>query len=441
MSNRSLAARVQEDLAQAVASGLLPASVQERAEKLLERLKTPVRVSLLGLPGSGKSTVLNLLLGAIAVPVNVPFPTLQLTYGDPAQSICTLPNGTKETVPHANGKTIADLSPAFVEMQMPLPALGKISLLEVVTPDDPLALDRSSQWAAKRSDVAIWCTGNFNEVEQSLWARMPDHLKDHSFLMVTRADVLIAMNELDATMDAIEEVARDEFTQILPIASKQAIAARRPNGTVDKALMRSSGGSALISAVLKQVDMGRQTAVDLADILLHQHADELKPLKDAPAEPVVAAAPPKPATTSAPEQPKPRVAAPLSDPRVAPEVVATAPKSTAPALQPATREAYENAVSYILTNSQEMADLVTDGDDDVPRKIIAKAVEQVQWLSDYLMENGDDMDDLLQQTRDAAMDAADLVQLMQMEKRDSAAIEAVSLLLQLKHELQADLVA
>ena len=141
MSNRSLAARVQEDLAQAVASGLLPASVQERAEKLLERLKTPVRVSLLGLPGSGKSTVLNLLLGAIAVPVNVPFPTLQLTYGDPAQSICTLPNGTKETVPHANGKTIADLSPAFVEMQMPLPALGKISLLEVVTPDDPLALD------------------------------------------------------------------------------------------------------------------------------------------------------------------------------------------------------------------------------------------------------------------------------------------------------------
>jgi len=395
MSNRSLAARVQEDLAQAVASGLLPASVQERAEKLLERLKTPVRVSLLGLPGSGKSTVLNLLLGAIAVPVNVPFPTLQLTYGDPAH---------------------ADLSPAFVEMQMPLPALGKISLLEVVTPDDPLALDRSSQWAAKRSDVAIWCTGNFNEVEQSLWARMPDHLKDHSFLMVTRADVLIAMNELDATMDAIEEVARDEFTQILPIASKQAIAARRPNGTVDKALMRSSGGSALISAVLKQVDMGRQTAVDLADILLHQHADELKPLKDAPAEPVVAAAPPKPATTSAPERPKPRVAAPLSDPRVAPEVVATAQKSTAPALQPATRKAYENAVSYILTNSQEMADLVTDGDDDVPRKIIAKAVEQVQW-------------------------AADLVQLMQMEKRDSAAIEAVSLLLQLKHELQADLVA
>ena len=65
----------------------------------------------------------------------------------------------------------------------------------------------------------------------------------------------------------------------------------------------------------------------------------------------------------------------------------------------------------------------------------------MQWLSDYLMENGDDMDDLLQQTRDAAMDAADLVQLMQMEKRDSAAIEAVSLLLQLKHELQADLVA
>ena len=38
-------------------------------------------------------------------------------------------------------------------------------------------------------------------------------------------------------------------------------------------------------------------------------------------------------------------------------------------------------------------------------------------------------------------DAADLIQLMQMEKRDSAAIEALSLVLQVKRELQADLAA
>jgi hypothetical protein len=65
----------------------------------------------------------------------------------------------------------------------------------------------------------------------------------------------------------------------------------------------------------------------------------------------------------------------------------------------------------------------------------------LQWLCDFLADNGDDTDPLIQRARDTAFDAADLVQLMQMEKRDSAAIEAVSLLLQVKRELQADLAA
>jgi hypothetical protein len=79
--------------------------------------------------------------------------------------------------------------------------------------------------------------------------------------------------------------------------------------------------------------------------------------------------------------------------------------------------------------------------DGAPSAIMAQAVEHVQWVSDHLNENGDDADDALQVARDTAMDAADLVQLMQMEKRDSAAVEALSLLVQLKHELQADLAA
>ena len=60
MSNQSLGNRVQAELAQAVASGLLPNSVQQKAEQLLTRLQKPVRLALLGMPGSGKSAILNL---------------------------------------------------------------------------------------------------------------------------------------------------------------------------------------------------------------------------------------------------------------------------------------------------------------------------------------------------------------------------------------------
>ena len=70
-----------------------------------------------------------------------------------------------------------------------------------------------------------------------------------------------------------------------------------------------------------------------------------------------------------------------------------------------------------------------------------KCAADMQWLCDYLNDHGDPHDEPLLRARDTAFDAADLVLLMQMEKRDSAALEAVSLMLQVKRELQADLAA
>ncbi len=60
---------VAQRLGQLLDRGLLPAGgPAEAAERLIERLERPARIALLGLPGSGKSAILNLLTGAVVVP-------------------------------------------------------------------------------------------------------------------------------------------------------------------------------------------------------------------------------------------------------------------------------------------------------------------------------------------------------------------------------------
>lgn len=460
MPNQSLGAQVQDRLSQAVASGLLPGDVVQRAEHILARLQQPVRLAVLGRPKSGKSAVVNLLVGREVLPDDIRMPTTQIVYADKAGATCTLSDGSKQELDTANAYDIAELKPVFVELRLPLPALKKISVLEVVTPNDPNAIHKASQWASKRCELAIWCTETFDTNEQAIWGQMPDVLKDHAFLMLTKADVLTANGTLDQILEATRALVGHEFNDILPIATLDAISARHLDGSVDKDRMRRSGGSALISAVLKQVDQGRQSDVDMADVLLHQHADLLNgaapevPGEDKEVlEAVIGAAgassapdkevsetasaaqpeqdPEKPDQQQAPVTPEPEPLIGAEDPEPAKVV----------ALRPATRDAYAHVVSYITEQGRALARMATELGDEAPAQIIAETVEHVQWLSDYLNDHGDDADDALQRARDAAFDAADLVQLMQMEKRDSAAIEAVSIMLQIKRELQADLAA
>ncbi|MFT7106207.1 MAG: GTPase SAR1 family protein, partial [Yoonia sp.] len=216
MSNQSLVERVLERLAQAAQSGLLPAAAQDEAEKLLTRMKMPVRLALLGMPGSGKSSLLNLLAGNIVLPEGVRLPTLQLSYGPEPKAICTLSDGTKQTLATADCHEIATLSPVFVEIELPLPALSKISLLETVAPNDPNALHRAGQWAAKRADVVLWCTSEFDKTERRIWGQMPDLIKDYALLMITRIDVLQEQGTLDGLIGSIRTAAIGEFEKILP---------------------------------------------------------------------------------------------------------------------------------------------------------------------------------------------------------------------------------
>lgn len=507
------------ELVKVLETGQVPRSVAQEGKELLARMDTPLRLCVMGMPGSGKSTLMNLLLNSDVFPKNLPLPTVSLTYADQPGARCTLSDGNVREIEATDLAAIAKLKPVFVELMMPLAALRKLSMMEVVAGDDPAQQQRAIRWAAKRTDIALWCTQNCSELEERLWSLLPRNVQDHSFLVLTKADALGAQGRLARLAQDANEIGQSYFKKVLPVATRVALSARKSNGTVDKAVLRSSGGIALITAIMREVEAAATAASDAATAFLDQieivaveTEPEAEPAELTVAPPVVnvalqarvksrdrlreeserqeaaetAKAPqtakeaeevevtqtaevsenakatetvetPKiveaPAAVEAPEV----VAAPEPEAAEAPETIeepeaaevpeaATAPVSeapkpaAAPAMSQEVRALCEQAVSQLKAEGEALAHQFEEGD-LAPQTVIDVSVDTVTWLADYLGDKADSDEPALIRSRQAADDAADLVQLIQLEKGDSVALDALGLMIQLKHEIQAELAA
>ncbi len=399
------------ELRSAIAHAGLSEPLKARAQAILEQIERPVRLALFGLPGSGKSQILNFLAGADVLPKDTPLPTLQLSYGAEAVAECTLPDGTVQILPMDDMQAISALKPAFINAKMPLPALRKISILEVRAGASPTEQKRAMGWASKRSDVALWCTkGPFGRDEHALWVQMPAALQDHAFLIMTHADKPSVEEAYPGRAEHAERTMRDHFQKVLPIGTQKAISARNKDGTVDKETLRGSGGMALIAAILRVVEAGQQGARDQADVFLRQI--EFTPPQQTP---------------TAPPPPEP------------PKVEATQePQSTT--LGAASREACEQAVAQLTAEGTMMAEaLGSVGLDDA--EVVDICVDTVVWLADFLAESGEPGDQAMSKLRATAVDAADLVQLIQLETSETVASDSVSIMVQVKQEMQQTLAA
>ncbi|SHG67452.1 GTPase [Marivita hallyeonensis] len=428
MSAEGIAQESQRNLIEALESGQLSDALVAQGQDILARMQSVLRLSVLGLPGSGKSTLLNLLLGSRVIPEGVRLPTLKMQYGEAPSAKCTLADGSVETLNHADFDAISHFQPAFVDVSMPLPALSKLSLMEVVAGDDPTEQQRAVAWAAKRSDIALWCTTNPTPLDQQLWALLPDRLLDHSFLMVTKAETASHASRIDHARKIGEEL----FFQALPIDAVAAVDARKPDGTVDKEALRASGGMALISAILREVENGQRAASDAADVFLRQvdfdptrvaqrHIERVEPVSTATTNEAVATpieAPTPVATHSSSSN--------VPDPQTS--------------MGPAARAACAQVVDQLVAEGAALADRlasnqITDND------VVEVSVDTVTWIAEYLAEAAVANDTAMQRTCELANGAADLVQLIQLEKGDDVALDALSLMIQLKQELQAELAA
>ncbi len=268
---------VAERLGRLLDRGLLPAGgPAEAAERLIERLQRPARVALLGLPGSGKSAILNLLAGKIVVPESLRLPTIIVQHSDEPKMQCTLADGQIVTVPGTDLEKVLVLSPALITLELALPALNVISLLEVAAGPMEAEQRRAALWAGKRADILIWCSTAYLPKEQLVWEGMPEAYKDNGFLLLTKVDLLGGREAATGMHQRVMQRATGEFRHVLPISAKDARSAATEGKPIDRDRFRESGAATVIATIKSRIQQARQADMDTAELLLARHAEVIE---------------------------------------------------------------------------------------------------------------------------------------------------------------------
>lgn len=446
-----------ERLGAALEGDALPKAAQDYARHLLNRLSQPVRVSILGLPGSGKSQIVNMFVGESLVPKGVRLPTTEYVWGETPQMIVTSNDGSLVTIPGTDFEAISGRNAAFLRVEVPASILQRINLLEVVTDGTPGELSSGVDWVVRRTDIALWCSQDFDATERAVWRRVPDSLKDHAFLVLSKADVLSAENLLSRRVAELETVVAEEFHSLFAVATLQAIRAFR-NGGVDEAMFHASGGGALTSEVLRHAERGRRADFDSAHMFLARYqvkeggrptSRDVTPSRPVEAESRGAEAPvarpaQEPEIRPAAETPVQPAATERAAPAPAPAAAAAPAPAVAAAPEPRTKvenvTLFVDAIRYLKRRGETLSETASTIRDGRTKPLLDQCVDAVEHLVD-LFSQDDSGCAASEAFFDELAEAQDVMVLMQVEEGDTPAADAVTLLLQLRRDMEMQLAA
>ena len=410
---------VLDRLARVQSLASLPDSAKKTAERLIAQLSSPVRFALLGPPGAGKSTLLNVLAGAPVVPPELRLPTAELQCGATDRIIATLGDGTTKEIAGLDFENLQSLSPVFAEIRTSLPTLKEISFLEVVTDGTPEEMMAATKWAAGRTEIAIWVTTEFSLEERALWAKLPDTLKDHGYLVFNQFDKLSAHDRVEYA-NRLKVSATQGFRSGFQTSALQGLAALDDHEGPDQEALKTSGCQALKKALMRDVDLGTQADIDGALLFLNRFES---PVAKATASGNKVRSK-KPGTMRVNPS---RDAADATEGPDTLQIEAVLERQVAPDSD-ARRDARNLALAHVQAKAEAMLDQLRDSDGSAAEYVLGHCADTVEELTDKLSDD----DSLF----DPVMQANDIVVLLQLEQTEAAAEDAVVALLQLKRDIE-----
>lgn len=355
----------------------LSTGARRLAQELAERLTRGVRIVFLGPSRVGKSALCDAILGNFKEESTLEKtrffePDLRV----PGNASIAIPNDAHQVVPSI---------------------VGKARFIDVAVPEEDAAFEACITQHLTRADIVVWCTQQFNAREAKLWQEASDSLKDHSFLVLTKADVLAARVELKDRMEALQQVVSEEFHSFFPVTTNRQRALQKAGKDVPEAVLTASGVWALVDTMASLVRSGQRADIDSAALFLERQGLNL----DEPFTPAK--------TTKK-----------------------LAPQSQKPPTQ--VQQACKSASDRLVTRAFDLAELGFDEPDgemsevlDLCGSISEDLVEDMRLLSEQEPE--------FDEWHSAFEEASDKIMLMNMENETRSAADAVTILLQLKRDL------
>ena len=396
--------------------GNLPPPYDRWGARLLAHLTKPVQVVVTGFDGSGKTALIEMMAAQPVFGSGFDAPLVELAYGETETAVIERADGS---ITSAAGllRNIACPGDAIrVRQEVPDTRLIQQEFIEIGLQGSPAQKRAAIEMAIARADVMIWCSQEFDEEEQRLWALVPDHVKDHSVLALTMADRQLMRSVLADTIERLEPIVAEEFLGMFPVATIQGITAQTCADEVDEALWASSGGMYLMDLVTRQITQGRTADMDQARIFMDRLALRMPQIASDVVE------------TPDPEAPDDDALAARSQTvtmEALPEAVACDPQAVA---------VLSEAMDLLQQHANRMLDDMDDGEELDADRILNGCSEAINSVAD-LLEARAMAGPAAEAMRDDVEEGEEMLMLFQLERGEDAALDAVTLLLQIRKEL------
>lgn len=433
MSGDMRAFRAAEQLSAILASAVLPPSARALAERVEARLSAPVRIAVVGVPGAGKRRLVEGLLGGAVLPAVAGLPPAEIALGAGDRIGVVTGDGAEARIDVAEFHQLDPADLALIRLSAPLPLLEKIRFLVVPLEGGAAEMRAALGWTFRRADMVLWCMPRLGGPERTLWPAIPEGLRDHAFLAVTRpAPVRPA--------EAERMEAANYFAETRDLTDGE-------DGAERIARLRS--------ALLAHVSRARREDLEGALIFLDHHLsrpvrDRLPPLTPSateagqagavggPADDASLRAATRPVARPVPGPGTPSTALPDAGPARGAPAAAGLDGPSVPVARPPERgmappPAAAQIVDLLATKGARLAEIEGGGGVDAARALDLCA-EALEACAEIARDEGGGVADLIDE-------AADLMVLLQLEGSRSALSDAVALLCQVRREGEARLAA